>query len=859
MVAKEEAANRAVEKLKQITSKIEETIDTTAVPELSSWKILADSIVLDKDSFQYLVGTGGDTGAGKSSLLNALVSKTADITPASQNGACTAAVCCFSYPKSSINPKRFSANIHLKSKETMDQELTEFFQELSEFEHRAETEGGEDSVTRGERAKFNDQIQLIRDWSGLSEQQLQDFGHNNLAQEITSNCQGCDLVFNLLHPQKGVVIEVSSDTELEFRLALKPYVGSCRGNAELLRWPLVEMVEVFVEADILRDGIVLVDLPGEMDALDARSQVARKYYSRLDRLMVVAPGDSAKTSKTAKDLIREDQVVDMEADGMLDDNNLGIIVTKIDQMKWKYFMESEWPYKEIPDDLTQAKDSLEQNELAQQHLKELVRRLKMEIELGESERCDAAAQLKSAKERKRQISGQIQQLNAHCLRACIEARSADIKTVFQEHVDETRQGMWQGADRNRSTILPVFPKALNNARAFEGHIQRRVKRYTQSVCESRQLPDEFRTSFRSYAYKIENFTGEYRSKIRASFSQYRVAVGQIRLSSRDQLTEHMKDGYLAAQKITGKNKKKNQAATMQRHAEQVKDIIFRTTSLKVDGDVRKQRLNLNKALKGHADTLLRHLRKLEDDLVEKAFSAGALLTDVSRTAEIEHLQEEVACDVEEWMTSWAALKVQLPEQEMHDDDHDIALGVHVGDNESASGDQFRNDPDQTTQKVVQSTNMAPLKRAATSCGDESRKIQKGHQPGFHSTSASYSGATQLLPRSRLPWLGSSDMVTAYSANVLEPQTKTTGERQLTTINPTYGSEMPHETGSGGTGFATTQWQDSDDWGFRGIAADPALGQSGYDAFAVRNTNAQVCWATNNSTYIDRDARSGPGT
>lgn len=95
-------------------------------------------------------------------------------------------------------------------------------------------------------------------------------------------------------------------------------------------------------------------------------------------------------------------------------------------------------------------------------------------------------------------------------------------------------------------------KALNKARAFEGHIQRRVKRYTQSVCESRQLPDEFKTSFRSYAYKIENFTGEYRSKIRASFSQYRVAVGQIRLSSRDQLTEHMKDGYLAAQKITGR-------------------------------------------------------------------------------------------------------------------------------------------------------------------------------------------------------------------------------------------------------------------------------------------------------------------
>ncbi|ODA78136.1 hypothetical protein RJ55_06740 [Drechmeria coniospora] len=133
--------------------------------------------------------------------------------------------------------------------------------ELGEFEDRIETDGGENNVMRGERAKFNDQIDLIRDWSGLSEQQLRDFGYNSLASEITNNCQMDDLVFNLSHPQKGVVIGVSSDSELEFRLAFKQYVGRARGNSDLLRWPLVEMVEVFVEADTLRDGIVLVDLP----------------------------------------------------------------------------------------------------------------------------------------------------------------------------------------------------------------------------------------------------------------------------------------------------------------------------------------------------------------------------------------------------------------------------------------------------------------------------------------------------------------------------------------------------------------------------------------------------------------------
>lgn len=434
---------------------------------------MSDSITQEKDGLQYLVGTGGDTGAGKSSLLNALVSKAADITPASQNGACTAAVCCFSYPKS-ISQKRFSAYVHLKSKITMDQEITDFFQELGEFEDRVDTDGGEDSVTRGERTKFIDQMNLIRDWSGMCEQQLRDFGHNNLAAEITSNCRQCELVFNLSHPQNGVIIEISSDTELEFRLALKPYVGSARGNTELLRWPLVEMVEIFVEADILRDGVVLVDLPGEMDALDARSQVARKYYNKLDRLMVVAPGDSAKTSKTAKDLIQEDQVVDMEADGMLDGNNLGIIVTKIDQMKWSYFMESEWPFQEFPKELTQATHNLEEQKRARQHLKELIGKLRRRAEYSEDEQPNIAAQIRDAKVRKRLLNGQIQQLEAFCLRTCIEARSADIKIAFQNHVDETRRGMGRRVCRDPFTVLPVFPvssdayRSLANGKSHSG-------------------------------------------------------------------------------------------------------------------------------------------------------------------------------------------------------------------------------------------------------------------------------------------------------------------------------------------------------------------------------------------------------
>jgi hypothetical protein len=50
-------------------------------------------------------------------------------------------------------------------------------------------------------------------------------------------------------------------------------------------------------------GLVLVDLPSEMDANDSRSEVARKFYGKVDRLMVVTPSDRAFDNKTQRALI----------------------------------------------------------------------------------------------------------------------------------------------------------------------------------------------------------------------------------------------------------------------------------------------------------------------------------------------------------------------------------------------------------------------------------------------------------------------------------------------------------------------------------------------------------------------------
>src|SRR5689334_5050263 len=98
-------------------------------------------MIADDEKFEYMVGVAGDSGLGKSSLVNALLGMESDIAPTSQSGACTAAVCCFHHRNNIDTDHAFTAKVQLKSRETLDSELCAFFLEFKEFEDRAASEG----------------------------------------------------------------------------------------------------------------------------------------------------------------------------------------------------------------------------------------------------------------------------------------------------------------------------------------------------------------------------------------------------------------------------------------------------------------------------------------------------------------------------------------------------------------------------------------------------------------------------------------------------------------------------------------------------------------------------------------------
>lgn len=71
-------------------------------------------------------------------------------------------------------------------------------------------------------------------------------------------------------------------------------------KAVMALWPLIRVVKIFVKADALSTGVVLVDLPGTADSNSARSAVANRYMAECTCVWVVARIERAVDDKAVR-------------------------------------------------------------------------------------------------------------------------------------------------------------------------------------------------------------------------------------------------------------------------------------------------------------------------------------------------------------------------------------------------------------------------------------------------------------------------------------------------------------------------------------------------------------------------------
>jgi hypothetical protein len=68
-------------------------------------------------------------------------------------------------------------------------------------------------------------------------------------------------------------------------------------------WPSIKVVRLYVKADALSTGAVLVDLPGIADSNAARAAIAEQYMKQCTDLWIVSPIHRAVDDKAAKHLL----------------------------------------------------------------------------------------------------------------------------------------------------------------------------------------------------------------------------------------------------------------------------------------------------------------------------------------------------------------------------------------------------------------------------------------------------------------------------------------------------------------------------------------------------------------------------
>lgn len=177
----------------------------------------------------------------------------------------------------------------------------------------------------------------------------------------------------------GTVQDFESTDALSFYQRLQQYVDSKEKSRSASvtdkgpvreYWPLIKVVRLYVRAEALKTGAVIVDLPGVHDSNQARAAVAQKYMKQCTGLWIVAPITRAVDDKSAKTLMGESFKRQLKIDGAY--SAVTFICSKTDDISITEAMES----LELDGDLQVAQENIDHLSKARVELDEQLKQQK---------------------------------------------------------------------------------------------------------------------------------------------------------------------------------------------------------------------------------------------------------------------------------------------------------------------------------------------------------------------------------------------------------------------------------------------------------------------------------------------------
>lgn len=265
-------------------------------PDARKWLVTVAEVREMASKNRTVIGVSGNTGAGKSSVINAVLEEER-LVPTNCMRACTAVVTEMCYNESSDPSTPYRAEIEFVQPDDWRRELAILFEEVFD---------GAGSI--------NKDVHNSESIAGVAYAKMRAVYHNHTREMLQSSNINQLMATKSVIDVLGTVKRISSGDCASFYQRLQHYVDSKQKpgsdlhvkNAqkrEFELWPLIKVVRIYTKAEALSTGAVLVDLPGVHDSNAARAAVADSYMKECTGLWIVAPITRAVDDKAAKNLL----------------------------------------------------------------------------------------------------------------------------------------------------------------------------------------------------------------------------------------------------------------------------------------------------------------------------------------------------------------------------------------------------------------------------------------------------------------------------------------------------------------------------------------------------------------------------
>ncbi|XP_032991262.1 nuclear GTPase SLIP-GC isoform X3 [Rhinolophus ferrumequinum] len=276
------------------------------------------------------IGLFGSTGAGKSSLINAIIQQ-AMFLPVSGESICTSCIvqvrsgCC----------EQYEAKIHLLS----DQEWKEELKNLTKLLHRTEELGGEEVDAWDRDDAMEEAIWKLQILYGNGAEK------KNYEELLRAKPKG--------KIPTSRIITLKAEEAGELSVKLDPYIRTKRRDwqgesAETQIWPLIKHVEVTLpKSELIPEGVVLVDIPGTGDFNSKRDEMWKKTIDKCSVIWVISDIERVSGGRTHEDLLNES--IKACQRGFCRD--IALVVTKTDKLYLpEYLRERKVVNRKLPAD-----------------------------------------------------------------------------------------------------------------------------------------------------------------------------------------------------------------------------------------------------------------------------------------------------------------------------------------------------------------------------------------------------------------------------------------------------------------------------------------------------------------------------